>query len=419
MRILLIGSSGFIGTALRQALQAAGHLVVGSCRDPLRASATDIAADFAQDQRPQSWLPRVAGFDAVINGVGILREQGDASFEAIHVRGPCALFAACAEAGVGRVIQISALGADAQAASPYHLSKRQADDYLLSLPISACVLQPSLVYGPGGTSTQMFKAWAALPLIPLPGQGEQLLQPVHIDDLCAAVVALLAQPTMPPRLAVVGPLTLTLRAYLQTLRQAMGLGAGCFLPVPMALMRPVAWLSEQLPAALLDRDTLAMLERGNHADGQAMQDLLQRPLQAPAAFIPSGEAQSQGRQARLALAIPLLRLSIAFVWLYTAWVSIFAYPIADSLALLAAVGLTGTLGTISLYGSALLDLSFGLGTLLLRRRKSLYLAQLALIAFYTIVITVCLPHFWWHPYGPLLKNLPMLAALWLLYVVED
>jgi cell division protein FtsW (lipid II flippase) len=71
-----------------------------------------------------------------------------------------------------------------------------------------------------------------------------------------------------------------------------------------------------------------------------------------------------------------------------------------------------------LYGAALFDVLLGLGTLFLRRRRLLWLMQLALIGFYTIVIALRLPEFLVHPYGPLTKNLPMLAAIWLLYELE-
>jgi hypothetical protein len=72
-----------------------------------------------------------------------------------------------------------------------------------------------------------------------------------------------------------------------------------------------------------------------------------------------------------------------------------------------------------LYGAATFDLALGLGILLLARRRWLWLAQLGLIGFYTVVIAVKLPEFLLHPYGPLTKNLPMLAAIWLLYELEE
>jgi hypothetical protein len=76
------------------------------------------------------------------------------------------------------------------------------------------------------------------------------------------------------------------------------------------------------------------------------------------------------------------------------------------------------LAPVMLYGAALMDLAFGIATLVLKQRYWLWLAQLAVILFYTLVITWKLPEFWLHPYGPLLKNLPMLAAIWLLFEWE-
>lgn len=88
-------------------------------------------------------------------------------------------------------------------------------------------------------------------------------------------------------------------------------------------------------------------------------------------------------------------------------------------ALLARVGITGLLAPVMLYGAALLDLVFGVGTLLLKKRRLLWLAQLAVIVAYSAIISWRLPEFWLHPYGPLLKNLPMMAAIWLLLELEE
>jgi hypothetical protein len=72
----------------------------------------------------------------------------------------------------------------------------------------------------------------------------------------------------------------------------------------------------------------------------------------------------------------------------------------------------------ALYGAAALDLLLGLLSLSARRRPSLWLIQIAVIVGYTIIVTVKLPEFWLHPYGPMLKNLPMLAAIWAVYELE-
>jgi uncharacterized protein YbjT (DUF2867 family) len=423
--ILLTGASGFIGRHLAQALTAAGHDVLAATRSSEKrpsSSIRSVAADYTKDFSEADWLPRLEGVDVVINAVGILRERGAQTFDAIHSRAPRALFSACLNAGVRRVIQISALGADQRAQSRYHLSKKDADDFLSTLPISSVIIQPSLVYGPGGTSAQLFNTLASLPVIPLPGSGRQPVQPVHIDDVVAVVLATLTQ-ELPSgtRVVATGPQAMSLRDFLLQLRAAMGLGRAACLPVPGALMRLGASVGKWLPGALLDPETLAMLERGNTAsreDSARFQALLGRSPRPVAQFIPSSSAQATGRFAQLAWLLPLLRISIALVWIITGIVSLGLYPVADSYALLARVGITGVLAPIMLYGAAAMDLLFGIATLVLKRRYWLWLAQLGAILFYTAIITWKLPEFWLHPYGPLLKNLPMLAAIWLLFEWE-
>jgi uncharacterized protein YbjT (DUF2867 family) len=420
--VLLTGASGFIGSHLAQALLAAGHDVVCAVRGQRHgrdARFRYVQADYTKDLDPGDWLPRLAGIDAVINAVGIIREQDAQTFELLHERAPCALFSACAQAGVQLVIQISALGADAQARSRYHLSKKRADDFLAALPLQSVIVQPSLVFGQGGTSARLFTTLASLPLIGLPGSGEQQIQPVHIDDLVGAVIALLQSPAPPlSRVALVGPAATTLRDFIATLRFALGMGKAHFLPIPMPLVRIAARTATLLPGSILDMETLQMLERGNTACAASITALLGRPPREPSRFIAAAEARSTRQQAQLNWLLPLLRTSIAIVWIVTGIVSLGVYPVKESYALLARVGISGILAPLMLYGAALLDLTFGIATLVCKRRRLLWLAQVAVIVFYTGVISWRLPEFWLHPYGPLLKNLPMLAAIWLLIEME-
>src|SRR5688572_5428230 len=150
MKIFLTGSTGFIGRHLAAALRNKGHEVVCSARNDrtLQAGATRIEyrqADFTTDFDPAVWMPRLQDIDVVINAVGIIRECGRQTFDAIHRRAPQALFSAAAAAGARRIVQISALGADEQARSQYHLTKKATDDFLATLPLDWIVVQPSVV----------------------------------------------------------------------------------------------------------------------------------------------------------------------------------------------------------------------------------------------------------------------------------
>lgn len=112
-----------------------------------------------------------------------------------------------------------------------------------------------------------------------------------------------------------------------------------------------------------------------------------------------------------------IRLSLAAVWLVTGALSLGIYPLEDSLALLGRIGLVGMSALIALYLGAITDIVLGLLTLFVRS-KSLWITQGLLILAYTLIISIGMPEFWLHPFGPLLKNLPILVLLWLLYQHE-
>jgi uncharacterized protein YbjT (DUF2867 family) len=425
MKVLLCGASGFIGRQLGRRLLGRGHNVVAVARAPSSRSLDGVAShviggDFSRDLSPSDWLPRLDGVDVVVNAVGILREQGAQRFDTLHVAGPRALFEACVQAGVRRVVQISALGADEGARSRYHLSKKAADDHLLALPLAATVVQPSLVYGAGGTSASLFTLLAGLPIVPLPGPGTQQVQPLHLDDLLQVLVRLIEEPShLGERVPLVGPKPLAFKDFLAQLRRSMGLPPALWVAMPAPLMRGAAALGERLPGALLDRETLQMLERGNTAPAETTQALLQRPARPVAAFIEPEQAASVRTMARLGWLLPLLRLSIALVWIVTGLLSFGLYPVQDSYALLARLGIGGALAPVMLYGAATLDLALGIATLWMRRRRLLWWLQIGLMLGYMALISWALPEFWLHPFGPILKNLPMLAAVGLLLALEE
>lgn len=257
MNILLTGASGFIGRNIATALAAAGHKV-----KPLSRS---NGIDFSHMQAPADWLPHLDGIDAVINSVGIIGESGTQRFEPLHTLAPAALFRACHQAGVRRVLQISALGADEVAFSAYHLSKRAADDILRSLDLDWFVLRPSLIYGRGGKSADLFMRLSALPLIPVIGDGQQVLQPVHISDVVATVMQSLTSTKSRQTLDIVSNETITFAEWLQWMRQAQGLPRARVVHFPFTLAMAVARLGRHFNP-ILQPENLRMLQTGYRAD---------------------------------------------------------------------------------------------------------------------------------------------------------
>lgn len=427
MRVLLTGATGLIGGAILRALLHDGHQVLCAVREPARVPAhgprcTCMAVDLAAVPAADWWVPRLRGVDAVVNAVGILREGRGQTFEALHHRAPAELFRACARAGVRCVVQISALGADANAGTAYFRSKRAADEALRSLPLAGAIVQPSLVFSPVGPSTALFLTLGSAPLLLFPLRGAMPVQPVHLDDVADGVLAVLAAP--PERietLAFVGPAPQPLRDYLAALRRQIGLGSGpLVLPMPVALFRWGARIAGHLPGSALDADTARMLLQGNAAPPGPFARLLGRSPRDVDTFIAPKEGAALRAQAVLGWAQPLLRVALAALWIWTAIVSFGVYPVEDSHALLARVGLQGTPASVALYGAATLDLLLGLLTLAAPARwwPGVWLAQLVLVAGYTALVTVFLPEYWLQPYGPVSKNLPIMAAIALLWALE-
>ena len=434
MRILLTGATGFVGAPLREALLARGHLLRCVGRRPPQPAHPRCEwrpLDFARATTPEAWAPLLQGCDAALNAVGVFRETAGQGFEALHARAPAALFAACAAHGVRRVVQVSALGADERARTAYHLSKRAADQALLALPLQGWVAQPSLVFGPQGASSRMFLALASAPLLVLPAGGVQPVQPIHRDDVVEALLRLLCLSAaelrdLGPRVALVGPRALSLADYLQELRRSMGLPAARVLSLPPALADAAARLGDRLPGAWFDSASWAMLQQGNAAPARDTGRLLGRAPRDVRDFVPATEAASHRTEAQLRWLLPLLRGSIAAVWFVTAAVSAGLYPVADSYSLLARAGVPHAVQPLALYGAAALDLLLGVLTLWpvgpgrarLPSRRAVWRTQAVLILVYTAIISVRLPEFWLHPYGPLVKNLPLLAMLLLLDTLE-
>ncbi|NYE64029.1 uncharacterized protein YbjT (DUF2867 family) [Duganella sp. 1224] len=414
MKVLVVGASGLIGSHVMQALCDAGCQVTGMSRRRPQGARDWLAADVASLTDARDWLPLLRQADAVVNCVGIIRERRAGDFDRLHRAAPAALFAACEQLGVRRVVQVSALGSDAAASTGYWRSKGAADADLLARAVQACVVRPSLVYGDDGASSIMFRALATLPVLALPMARRARVQPIHVRDLAALIATLVTAEQAPPReLAAVGPRPLTLAAYLDELRRGMRAAPALVLELPAPLARIAARVAAWWPASALTPESLRMLERsadgGNTADPGAAAALLGHPPQDPARF-----AQPAQRIAAVwHWAAPMITLAMAALWLWTAAVSWFGWPHAQSHAWLAACGVPAPAREVTLLAASLADALIG-ALLLLRPRRWLWAAQLALVGGYTLAMSACLPGFWLHPFGPLSKNLPLLALmLWM------
>lgn len=432
MKVLIVGASGLIGGAVAAALAREGHVLLCTARDARRARANAgwpqertrwVSADFDALPPPVFWEPLIDEGDVVINAAGLLRERRAGELDRVHHRGPVALFDACVTRRARLVLQLSALGAEADAPSRYHRTKAAADAHLRGCALPSAIVQPSLVWAPEGTSARLFAALAVLPFRVLPRGGRQRLQPVHLNDVVDGLCALVRQPPDSTcTVAFVGPWPLTLGAYLDVLRLQLGLRwAAPSVRVPARrFVRMAAWAG-RWPGSLVDAETAGMLLSAEPAEPAALRALTGRPLRPATRFVPAAQAPDLRLRATTVWLAPFARLMVALLWVWTFAASIGLYPREQSLALLHAVGVSPGLAWMMLPLAAVSDLLLGLATLTLgarTRARWVWPLQLGLMGLYTLVLTLQLPEFWLHPFGPLSKNLPLVALIAWLWSVD-
>lgn len=277
MVILICGASGFVGRHLCEGLSAAGHRCIRGVRRP--QSADDYAIDFLNDLTPEQWLPKLQGIDVVINAVGVLRDTKAQPMQQLLAEAPSALFRACAQAGVKRIVNISALGIESTLQVPYFARRREAEAVLFALPpeIRWLNLRPSAIYGQGGASARMFRVLAALPVHGLPMGGKQELQPVHVADIVAAVCNWLAdEDAQSQSVNAAGAAAVTMRGMLDSYRRQLGHGAALHVYVPGFMVGLGARLGDFVAASPLCTDTWRMLNMGNTGDNSGFARLLGR-----------------------------------------------------------------------------------------------------------------------------------------------
>lgn len=409
-RIVVVGGAGFVGRRVAVALLEAGEPAAAPSHDEF-----DIARD-----APESLAAKLAGAEVVINCAGLARDARLDNLQAVHVEGARRLALACRLAGVRRLVHVSALGAARDDASRFQSTKGEGEEALRAVEdLEVSIVRPSLAIGPGGATGDFFAALAALAFPPRLGPGTWRVQPLHVAELAALIVKLALAPQAPKSVDAVGPAPMTTDELERGLRDWLGLSPGLFVTLPRFVLGALAWLNEIVEVGPGDRELVALLERGNVGDPRGIEAALGRPprsLWQSLALNPATTADLW--RARLYFVQPLLRIALALLWLGTGAVSFGLFPTAESYVMLAEVGVRGPLAELALFGGAAVNLALGAMLLVNWRVGAVGLVMLALLILYTAVGLLLPPEYWLNPFAPILKNLPIAAALTALVAME-
>lgn len=418
MRIMLTGANGFIGSHIYNRLIDAGNSVTAVVRNPVEFAqrfpgAMTTCRDLNIATAMEDWKNELKDVDAVINCAGALRSGRGQRLRKIHYESPKAIFDACLDAGVRRVIQISAVSADDAAGTEFASTKKLADDYLKTLDLDWVILRPSLVYADGsygGSST--LRGLAGLPgLIPLVGKPTSAFQPLHAEDLASGIEWLIEHPSAHGIvLDPAGPDKLTTSDMVLAYRRWLGFGKARIVYLPAILQKLLARIGDAFGVAAINSTALRQLEYGNTTDRDwrrtvpiHCRHLTEHLLHKP--------AQVQDRwHARLYFLKPFIRFALIVLWLGSAVAG--SLLSAEQVAQWTRPLALGELGnTIVQWTAVTLDATAAAWLLSGYRPKLAYSCQFWAVTAYTLIFSISQPSLWLAPLGELLKNLPILALL--------
>ena len=277
-RTAVLGGSGFIGRYIVQRLAARGDVIPVGCRRAEEAKFLKPLGDVGQIATlnltidDEQILPAfLAGNDALVNCVGILRESGSQTFDRVHHTGPARLARLAREAGIERFVHISAIGADPRSSSAYARTKAAGEAAVRDAFPTVTILRPSVVFGAEDQFFNRFAAMATIsPVLPLIGGGHTRFQPVYVGDVADAVVKCLDDPTAAGRTYELGgPKVYTFRELIELVLGEIR-RKRLLVDLPFGLAAIQARLMSILPNPPLTPDQVELLKRDNVVSSGAL-----------------------------------------------------------------------------------------------------------------------------------------------------
>jgi uncharacterized protein YbjT (DUF2867 family) len=274
MKIFLTGSTGFVGGHILQDLinnnyrvrclirQGSGHKIAQYKDRGIEIVHGDIT-------ETNSLQNRLEGCDALINLVGIIREfpRKGITFEKLHYEGTVNLIKAAREQGVGRVIQMSALGARLHGKTQYQKTKFRAEESIRNSGLDYTIFRPSIIFGPDDQFTNLFaRMLKTIQFVPVVGNGRYKIQPVAIENISMGFVkSIQQQNTIGKTFEVGGPEKLEFNKIVDTIGDVL-----CLPPykihMPVFIMNFMAELFDWIPSFPITTEQITMLLESNVCD---------------------------------------------------------------------------------------------------------------------------------------------------------
>jgi len=270
MEVHVTGGTGFVGSHICNELAGGGHEAVAVSRNPEESPVEiDPSVERREGDVTRPDALEFSGADVVVHLVALsplVKPRGTTHHE-VTAEGTRNVVGACERDGVGRLVHMSALGADPDGETAYIRAKGEAERAVSESSLDATVLRPSVVFGDGGDFVSFTKLLTTPYVTGLPGGGETRFQPVHVDDIVTALADSVEDDEHAGETYEIGgPERLTLAEMSRSVYEAEGKSL-VVVPVPMPLARVGLALADPLPFVPMGSDQYRSLRFDNVVEG--------------------------------------------------------------------------------------------------------------------------------------------------------
>jgi uncharacterized protein YbjT (DUF2867 family) len=260
-RVTVFGGTGFVGRHIVRHLSDSGVTVRIASRHPARAEGDNVEQIVADVRDERSVEAAVVGADGVVNAIGLYVEHGGDTFHSIHVEAAARIARMARRAGTRRFVHLSGIGANAVSPSPYIRNRGEGEAAVQAAFPGAVVIRPAVMFAPDDAFlTRILALLRTSPVYPLFGDGKTRLQPVHVDDVAAAIAQILRQIQRPsPIYELAGPRVYSYEELLRTIARTAKFRP-VLVRIPFAFWDAVAGLGEILPHPPLTRNQVELMQ---------------------------------------------------------------------------------------------------------------------------------------------------------------
>jgi uncharacterized protein YbjT (DUF2867 family) len=259
--VTVFGGTGFVGRRIVHHLRASGTgvRIVSRHRGQVEDDGIEQVLADAHDER--SVEAAVAGADGVVNAISLYVEHGSDTFHSVHVEAAGNIAKAAKQAGIGRLLHISGIGANAASPSPYIRSRGEGEAAVRTAFPSAVIVRPAVMFAPDDAFlSTILRLVRSLPAYPMFGDGRTRLQPVYADDVASATAQILRQSQKPyPVYELAGPRVYSYEELLRTVARIAGMRP-VLMKMPYGVWDALAGLAEMLPQPPLTRNQVELMQ---------------------------------------------------------------------------------------------------------------------------------------------------------------